>query len=132
MPANSRPDVQADRITDALRAVDAHLAESDLSLDLVSRAVGVSPSYLSHLFHARVGVCFRTYVRSRRLDRAKELLGTTDLPIKEVAFAVGYRHVSDFTRHVKAAFGLPPARLRWLAQLSARVTNSESQQRMGS
>jgi signal transduction histidine kinase/ligand-binding sensor domain-containing protein/CheY-like chemotaxis protein len=52
------------------------------------------------------------YLRSFRLDKARLLLRDTDLSVKEVAFACGFREPAHFTRVFKQEFGFPPSQLR--------------------
>jgi len=46
------------------------------------------------------------------MARAAEFLGSSDLPVREVAARVGYRQPSQFTKAFKLAFGLTPSRFR--------------------
>jgi transcriptional regulator GlxA family with amidase domain len=44
----------------------------------------------------------------QRLTRASELIETTDMSVKEVAFAVGFKQQSHFSRVFRRVFGRPP------------------------
>ena len=46
------------------------------------------------------------------LRRAKELLGTTDLPIKEIGMLSGFEGVSEFTRFFRNGTGMTPGKFR--------------------
>ncbi len=46
------------------------------------------------------------------MQRARDLLTGTVLPVKTVALEVGYRNTSDLTRSIKERFGMPPTELR--------------------
>ena len=48
------------------------------------------------------------FIRRTKLERARELLSTTDLQIGQVAEDVGYRHHSTFTTAFAEHFGIPP------------------------
>ncbi len=44
------------------------------------------------------------------MEKAKELLDTTDLPLKDIVAAVGYSNVSSFIRRFKQLYGVTPRR----------------------
>jgi len=100
--AQSRPWVQ-----EALAFIDRHL-EGDLTLLHIAEALRVSPHHFAHVFRLAVGVAPHQYVIRRRVERAKELLDTTDLPIVEVALAVGCANQSHFSALFHRITGLTP------------------------
>jgi AraC family transcriptional regulator of arabinose operon len=85
--------------------------------DLAAR-VNLSPSRLRHLFRAAVGVSITTFIKNQRLERARHLVETTFLSIKQIAAAVAAGDESHFVRDFKRAYGLSPKahRARTLAQ----------------
>jgi transcriptional regulator GlxA family with amidase domain len=52
------------------------------------------------------------YFKSMRLNRAKELLLTTNLNVTEVTFSVGFKSISHFSREFTHEFGIPPSEFR--------------------
>jgi AraC family transcriptional regulator of arabinose operon len=72
----------------------------------------ISTSRLSHLFKDQIGVNVKNYRLDCRLQAAAEMLVSSGMPIKEVAYTVGYRHSSSFVRAFKTHFGLSPAGYR--------------------
>jgi AraC-like DNA-binding protein len=62
----------------------------------------ISESRLSHLFKAVTGVTLEEYRRKYRLSVASRMLLSSDMPIKEIAYRLGYRHTSSFVRAFKA------------------------------
>lgn len=72
-----------------IEMMHARLAE-DISLDELAAEVQLSPFHFSRMFKQSVGVPPRVYFTRLRMERACELLETTDLPITEIAFEVGY------------------------------------------
>lgn len=88
--------------------IDRHFAEEDLSLGQVAREVNISANYLSAVFSQEMGTTFTEYVTARRMDRAKELLRTTDKRSGEVAAAVGYRDPHYFSFLFKKTQGCTP------------------------
>lgn len=52
---------------------------------------------------------FRDYVTELRLDRAKQLINTTDLRMYEISERIGYNNVEHFTRMFKKKYGISPS-----------------------
>jgi len=62
----------------------------DISLDELAAEAQLSPFHFARMFKQSVGVPPRVYLTQLRLERACELLETTDLPVTEIAHEVGY------------------------------------------
>ena len=86
--------------------------KKDLSLKKVSKEVGLSLYYFSHLFKEEVGVSFVTYLNKFRIKKAKELLVNSKLNIAEISFDVGYNDPNYFTRVFKEYEDLTPSEFR--------------------
>ena len=86
--------------------------EKDLSLKNVSKEVGLSLYYFSHLFKEEVGDSFVTYLNKFRVKKAKELLVNSNLNIAEISFEVGYNDPNYFTRVFKEYEELTPSEFR--------------------
>lgn len=80
----------------------------DISLDDVSREVDISPYYFSKIFKEETGRNFVEYVTEVRMNRAKELLAFTDMPMKEICYEIGYSDPNYFSRSFKKNTGLTP------------------------
>ena len=91
--------------------VEENLA-GDLSLAEIARAANMSPRHFSRLFKESVGSPPHRYVVERRVERAKDLLLGTDLPIAEVARGVGFSGQSHLHFHVRRLLGATPASFR--------------------
>ncbi len=72
-----------------LELMQERLSE-DISLDELAAEAQLSPFHFARMFKESVGVPPRVYLTRLRLERACELLETTDLPVTEIAFEVGY------------------------------------------
>lgn len=86
--------------------------DRELSVEDIARAVNLSPSHFSHLFKAETGVSPLQYLKSVRMRKAKELLDTTFLNVKQVMNSVGVRDKCNFARDFKRAYGLTPAQYK--------------------
>ncbi len=83
--------------------------EKQLQLSDVSGFCGVSSGYLSRLFSDQLGISFVDYLTSIRMKVAEELLLENRLPIKEIAFAVGFQDPNYFSRIFRKQKGIAPS-----------------------
>lgn len=97
---------------EAIDYIGDNLANRDLTLSDVAAAVHLSPYHFSRLFKESTGLSPHQYVIERRVRRAKELLGSSALPIAEIAFLCGFTHQSHLNRHFKRLLGVSPKALR--------------------
>lgn len=91
--------------------IERHLAEP-LQLRQLAALVGLSPSGLSRAFKASFGLAPHAYVLQRRLERARQLLRGSRLPLTDVALACGFASQSHFTDAFTLRVGQPPGRYR--------------------
>lgn len=96
---------------EAARMLDADHLKAP-SLEELAKAVGISPFQLSRSFHTQHGVTIPGYIRRLRMNRAAELLVTTDLSVTEIASEVGYQSLSAFVRGFQREQGKVPTRYR--------------------
>lgn len=95
------------------RYVAQHFKE-DLTLLQLADASHVSHYHLSRCFHAITGTGFQQYLTLCRLNEAKRLLLSTDLPITLVAEQCGYGDVNNFIRAFRTREGVTPLKFRKL------------------
>jgi len=88
-----------------------HYGVWDLSMDEVARRHHVSRRYLDVLFARNGAASPAAYLRSVRMERARELLERSGqaVPISEIAHRVGYGDVTAFIRAFRRAHGTTPA-----------------------
>ena len=72
----------------------------------------VSASYLSRIFHDRIGVSPSKYLTDLRMQTARKLLADTELSVREVAEKVGYTDPFYFSKAFKSAAGVNPTQFR--------------------
>lgn len=94
-------------ITMAVRYMMEHYS-TQLSLDEVAGAVNVSGKYLSRIFPEEMGMGFNDYLTKIRLDASEKLLAETNLPVKEIAQAVGYLDEKYYSKLFKKVKGIKP------------------------
>jgi AraC family transcriptional regulator len=83
--------------------------EGDLSLQAMAAEVDISPLYLARAFKSAVGQSPHQYVLARRIERAKELLRNTDLPVVDVALSSGFSSQSHLSHWFIRQVGVSPA-----------------------
>lgn len=83
-----------------------------LFVDEVAQHVHLSVRHLARLIQSYTGVAPAEYIERARVDRARHLLRTSTLAIKEVARESGYADVHHFTRVFTRCCGLPPGEYR--------------------
>jgi len=97
------------RIREAVRLLNEN---SSCTLCEVARRCHLSLSRLSHLFKAETGLTVEDYRRHCRFRAATKMLETTDLSVKQIAYALGYHHTSSFVRAFTLQSGASPNRYR--------------------
>lgn len=84
----------------------------ELSLTEFAQSVNLSVWRLCHIFKSDVGMPPIRYLRLLRMERAKGLLESSFLSVKEIAFQVGLNDESHFVRDFKSTYGYSPALYR--------------------
>jgi len=74
--------------------------------------VHLSPAHLQRLFKQKTGLHVHDLIGEHRLQKAAHLLASSELPIKEIAHAVGYEHHSSFVRAFHRRFAQSPKHYR--------------------
>ena len=92
-------------------AIDRDFAEP-LDVPALARVAHVSPAHFSRTFRRTFGESPHRYLQRRRIERAMALLRTTDLPVVEVAIAVGFTSHGTFSRTFRAVVGDSPTGYR--------------------
>jgi transcriptional regulator GlxA family with amidase domain len=117
-PSRRRTSTDAARIAvfrEATALMERRLAEP-ITLEQVAEQVNASPRQLRRAFTESGGATFGAYLRELRMARAARLLASSDLPIQEIAAAVGYVQPSQFTKAFRRSFGTTPTRYRLRAR----------------
>ncbi len=91
--------------------IQDHL-EQDVALSDIASVLNLSQYHFCRLFKQSTGLTPHQYLTKCRIDRAKQLLRFTQLPITEIAFAVGLNNHSSFTRLFRRYVGTTPKEFR--------------------
>jgi len=92
----------------ALESMEAAL-EDPLPRSTLARIAGVSERQLDRLFVSQVGFGLSVYYLKLRLERARQLVLQSPLPLTEIGVACGFKSASTFSKSYRAAFNTPPS-----------------------
>jgi AraC-like DNA-binding protein len=98
------------RLKPAIDYMDDHFLHNP-SLEEVAQQAGLAPNYFHRLFRKAAGATPFTYMERRRLDRARRLLFSDRITVKEAAARCGYENQLYFSRVFRRRFGLAPSDL---------------------
>jgi AraC-type DNA-binding domain-containing proteins len=101
----------AKNLEDTITYINEHFPDS-ISLSHLAEKASLSPYYFSRLFTKETGMTPHQYLIATRLNFAKFLLKTTDMPVKEIAFSSGFSTESNFCFTFKKWYHLTPGQYR--------------------
>lgn len=91
----------------ALRYIESNLT-SELSLEKVATEVKFAPSYFHKLFKASTGKPLHQYIEDMRIEKAIDLLITTEMTLTQIAYECGFSSQSYFSYAFKRHTGMTP------------------------
>lgn len=83
-----------------------------LNLELLAEKAFRTPHYLSSIFIQEKGIGINKYIKNVRMEKARELLKTTNMKISDICEQVGYGSVSYFCRSFRNEYGVTPEQYR--------------------
>ena len=114
--AYASPEKNADLYTIRVKNyIDAHL-ELTLTVSTISSYIGLDRSYLGSLFKKKYGISIQNYLIKARMQKAVQLLKTTNLSVSDIGRSVGYNNPLIFSKAFKKYSGISPKGYRedWL------------------
>lgn len=84
----------------------------DISLKECADEMGFNMNYFSRFFRSHTGIHFHQYLTTLRMQKARQLLLTTGLPITEVVSRSGFQNAKTFNRVFKNTCGCSPREFR--------------------
>ncbi|SDB84076.1 AraC-type DNA-binding protein [Pelagirhabdus alkalitolerans] len=100
---------QIDYVEQAKQFIHHHYWKNTLRVSDIVDAVNIERSYLFRLFKDATGLSISSYLTSYRVEQACELLSSSDLSIKSVAYSVGYKDPLYFSRVFKKTVSQTPS-----------------------
>lgn len=81
---------------------------SNFTLNDIANYCNASTSYLSHNYKPITGMSFSEYVARYRLNKATELIATTNMSVLDIAYTAGFGSIQTFSRTLKKIFNITP------------------------
>lgn len=100
-------------INHAVKYVEDNIARSDLSVEELSKELGMSRVHLYKKLLAITGKTPIEFIRIIRLQRAAQLLRGSQQNISEIAYQVGFNNPKYFSRYFKEEFGILPSAFQY-------------------
>ncbi|MBP1967858.1 response regulator [Paenibacillus aceris] len=123
----SRKSSSTDRYGELLSKVKHHIHEQydkfDFSLQNIADHVNLSPGHLSKIFSQEMGQTFIEYLTQTRIQKAMELLQSTQAKSYEIAFMVGYNDANYFSNLFKRVTGMTTMQFRRSGQFRSLADN---------
>jgi len=92
--------------------IEAHL-DGKISIVALAAVAGLSPFHFARAFKQSAGATPHDYLIQRRVERVRVLLVGTNLPLSEIALAVGFSDQSHCARRFREHVGMCPSDYRW-------------------
>ena len=93
----------------AIRYIQEHYDDPSLTIEVLSNQLHLNYAYLCSVFKRCMDMTINRYIKQYRLEKAKELLDTTQLGIAEIAAAVGFQNTNYFSKCFKKNYGISPS-----------------------
>lgn len=103
---------QVQKIADGIDRCIANRDDDNLTLRAIAKENGYSEFHMTRKFKELSGICFRDYLRKRRLAFALIDVRDTNKSILEIAVDYGFSSHEAFCRSFKATYGIPPSTYR--------------------
>ncbi len=107
-------------LTAALEFMNRNI-DASIRVEDVAEAAQTSVGHLTREFRVHFGMPPHRYLIKLRVNRARDLLASTDLPIAVIAFECGFSHQEHLTRHFKRELDATPAAYRRFAGDTLRM-----------
>jgi transcriptional regulator GlxA family with amidase domain len=108
--------VQDDSSTAATREWAVRHLDEELTVERLARHAHMSPRTFNRRFREETGQAPGTWIRNRRIDHARELLESHDLPVEEVARRSGLGSGGNLRHHLRRGVGMSPSSYRKVYQ----------------
>lgn len=96
---------------EVLTFIESHLNDN-ITIDDLAKIVHFHPNYFIKFFRDHLGCSPMQYINRLRLEKAKHLLKTTDLTVKEIADMIGFNDAGYFSKVFKRYTGFSPQEFR--------------------
>ena len=104
--------LQSGIIKKVIEYAENHYSDNDLNLNYLASILFVTPSYLGRVFKKNTGESFSDFLLKIRMNKARQLLKTTEVPIYEVARLVGFSDANYFCMKFQTIVGMTATHYR--------------------
>ncbi|MBC2592929.1 helix-turn-helix transcriptional regulator [Ruficoccus amylovorans] len=111
----SRGDIQDNTALNILHQLNHMPLVNQPTIKDMAEQAGVSISQFNRKFREEIGVTPKRYFLNRKLNACRRLLAFSEVPIKEVAYDLGFKRLSDFSAWFRANEGISPRDYRTMA-----------------
>lgn len=114
----TRKKVNSDLLTRLEALLDDYFKRDQLAVEgiptvqFVAHALHLSPNYLSDMLRVQTGQTTQQHIQNRVIEKAKELLSTTEMSVSEIAYHLGFEHPQSFHRLFKNRTAVSPSAFR--------------------
>lgn len=103
---------KSDVVQKAMTYMEQNYQDAEMTMNTLAEHLGISLSLLSVEFKKATNISPSNYLASLRVEKAKELLKSTDMLIKDISLAVGYEDLHVLNRWFKKYTGMTPGQYR--------------------
>ena len=110
--SSTRVDSSKSLAAEAMKYVKLNYTNWELNVESISAYLHYSPNYFSSVFKKETGIAFMKYLLDIRLEKAKELLQTTNMKNFEIAVEIGFSSANYFSFCFKKELGISPSQFK--------------------
>jgi AraC family transcriptional regulator len=114
-PGGARIYLSPPKLRRVIAFIEAHLQEN-IGLTDLAAAAGLSANHFLRVFKLATGETPYHFLRARRLERARQLLAASAMPLAQLALECGFANQAHFTAAFSREQGISPGRYRRLMQ----------------
>lgn len=103
-----------------MKYIEDKLSDCDLSVEELSKYVGMSRASLYYKLIELTGLPPVEYIRTIKLDKAATLIETSDLNVTQIAYMTGFATPSYFSKIFKGKFGMSPSQYLNLKRVNSK------------
>lgn len=107
-------------VRDCIAYIARHYMEN-IRLGELADSIGLSPQYLSNLFHSETGRTISEYIAIQKLNAAQSMLKYTDKKVNEIADALGFEDAHYFSKFFKKHMNITPKEYRLIENAKEAV-----------
>lgn len=114
----TRKKVNNDLLTKMEALLDDYFKDDNLAINgiptvhFIAEQLNLSPNYLSDMLRVQTGQTTQQHIQNRLIEKAKQLLSTTEMSVSEIAYHLGFEHPQSFHRLFKNRTAVSPLEFR--------------------